>query len=530
MDSDDRLSIEQKLEEIQQLKAEVSDGNRPEAVEQRRESGALTTRERIDHLCDDNSFEEVGKLVSPMPSTPETYDWTREDAPADGLVAGVGEIDGTPVSIAANDFTVKGGSVGNTGNKKIQRVLDIAVRNGHPVILLMEGTGGRIEEGLDSRAFAQGDNVGIFDRLTKLSGWAPIVCAILGPGFGAPTNFSALADYVVMHSERGSMGIVGPPLIRAGLGTDVEYEDFDAEFHTRETGMADRAFETEEACLDSITTFLSHFPKNADGQPPVDEGYEQPYTDDVEALIDVVPSNPKKGYDIHGVLDGIVDRNSLYELKPNFARNIVTGFARIEGQPIGIVANNPRFLAGSLDVNATHKTARFISLCDAFDLPIVFLADTPGFMPGLDSEREAIARHGAKVLYELSRATTPILNVTIRRAYGLGYFAMAGGETVDNELRAVWPSAEIAVMGIDGAVDVAYRREIEAADDPKQKRQEIIDKFTDRTGPVRAAEHFGVDKVLDPRETRKVVSRVLARSSSRNPDGWPSKKHGVTPI
>lgn len=524
-----RLDAEELLERVKEEKRSVSDEGRPDDVEYMHSNDALTARERVEYLCDDGTFDEIGQLAAPGPSTPETVDWDRHDAPADGIVTGIGEIDGTATAVGSFDFTVKGGSIGHTGFTKLRRILNLSLDNGYPVVLLHEGGGHRIQEGLDARPIAHGDYEGTFDMLAKLSGYVPLVSAIMGAGFAGPTNYASLCDFVPMVEGRANMGMAGPEIVRAALGKNISKDDYDARFHTFETGMAHVSCETDEACLDSIKTFLSYFPRNMTHSPPKMEDTSPPDQRNVENLVDVVPPNPKKGYDSHDVIDGIVDKGSFFELHENFAQNLITGFGRIDGHSVGIVANNPRIKAGTIDVDVTSKGPRFISLCDAYDIPIVFFSDIPGFIPGPDQERRGLARHAGKFLSELGRATTPIINVTMRRGYGFGYLAMAGGRNA-NQLKLVWPTTEIAGMSIEGAVSLVYADEIENADDPEAKRQELIDKFTSRTGPLRATEDLGVDAAIDPRDTREMIIHVLERTESTDTDDLPPKKHGIPPI
>jgi acetyl-CoA carboxylase carboxyltransferase component len=522
------MDSERLLERIEAAKHAVSNEGRPDAVEQMHEQGALTARERVEYLCDDDTFDEIGQLAAPGPSTPETVDWTREDAPADGIITGIGEINGRPTSFGSFDFTVKGGSIGHTGFTKLRRILDLAMDNGYPVVLLHEGGGHRIQEGLDARPIAHGDYQGTFNMLAKLSGWVPLVSAIMGAGFAGPTNYASLCDFVPIVEDRGNMGMAGPPLVKAALGIDISADDYDARFHTVETGMAHRTYEDDEACLNGIKRYLSYFPRNANHNPPVADS-KPPQREHADDLLTVVPADPKKGYDIHDIINGVVDQDSFFEFQSNFAQNIVVGFARIDGRPVGIVGNNPRIKAGTIDVSVTSKGPRFISLCDAFDIPLLFFADIPGFLPGPDQEKRGLARHAGKFLYELGRATTPVINVTVRRGYGFGYLAMAGGRNA-NQLKLVWPTTEIAGMSIEGAVNLVYRDEIEEADDPQAKREEIVEEFTSRTGPLRATEDMGVDAAIDPRDTRGIVSRVLERVERTDGDDLPPKKHGISPI
>lgn len=524
----ERQSAREYLERIEEAKHRVSDEGRPEAVEQMHERGALTARERVHYLCDDGSFDEIGQLAAPGPSTPETADWTREDAPADGLVTGIGTIDGRPAAVCSFDFTVKGGSIGHTGFVKLRRILDLAMDNGYPAVLLHEGGGHRIQEGLDAKPIAHGDFRGPFETLAKLSGYVPTVSAVMGTGFAGPTNFASVCDYVPIVDGRSTMGIAGPPIVKAALDVDISKDDYDSEFHTAETGIAHQSFPSDEACLDSISRYLSYFPRNATRNPPRTDGVA-PRESDVEDLLDVVPANPKKAYDAHDVLSGVVDRDSLFEYQPEFAKNVLVGFARIDGHSVGVVANNPRFKAGTIDVDVTNKAPRFVSLCDAYDIPVVLFVDVPGFLPGPDQERRGLARTAGKFVYELGRATTPIVNVTVRRGYGFAYIAMAGGRE-SNQLNLVWPTAEMAGMSIEGAVSIAYRDEIEGAEDPEEKKEELIAKYKGRTGPLRATEGMGVDAAIDPRDTRGVVARALERAQGSSKADLPPKKHAVPPL
>ena len=529
MKREDR-EMERLVERVREAKEAVGDEGRPEAVEYQHDLGKLTARERVEYLCDAGSFEEVGRLGAPHPTTPEVYDWEREDAPADGIITGIGDVDGRPVAVMATDFTVKGGSIGHTGGQKMARVADLAVQRGLPFVMLHDGGGHRIQEGLDAGPFASGDG-GFANTQETMSGWVPTVAAIMGPGFAAGTNFAAYCDFVPIVEGTATMGVAGPALVDAALGVDLSKEELGgADFQTAETGMADLACADDEACLDVIKRYLSYLPGSAQEEPPVTEGWEPPATERTERLAEVIPADTSKGFDVYEVIEGIVDRDSFFEKKPRYARNVVTGFARLEGRPVGIIANNPRIKAGTVDTGMSDKAAHFASICDAFGLPIVTLVDVPGVLPGPASEREGVARHAAKLPFELNRATVPRLNVVLRRGYGFGYVAMGGGRSTDNDLTVVWPSAEIAAMGIEGAVDIAYRRELEAADDPEARRRELVEEFTERTNAVRAAERLGVDAVVEPGETRDRLVTALDRSRDRTGDDWPPKKHSINPI
>lgn len=524
-----RAEYEDPHEQVRKMRALVSDDKRTDAVEYQHSLGKLTARERISYLLDTGSFEEIGRLAAPMPTTPETVDWDRDDAPADGVITGFGTIDGRSVALFATDFTVKGGSIGHAGGRKIERVTSRALDRGLPLIMLHDGGGHRIQEGLDAAPFARGDN-GFTALQTALSGWVPLISAMMGPGFAASTNFAALSDFVPIVENTGAMGVAGPSLVESALGVEGTKQELGgSEFHTVETGMADLECDDDEACLDAIKQYLSYLPQNARRDPPKENG-GSPGSAAAEQLADIVPENPRKSFDIYTVVEGVVDNGSLFEVKPRFARNIVTTFARLDGQPIGVIANDPRFKAGTIDTAASETAAHFASVCDAFDLPIVTLADVPGVLPGPDSEREGVARHSAKLPFELARATVPIANVVLRRGYGYGYVAMGGGRSIDSELTVLWPTAELAAMGIEGAVEIAYEDTIEAADDPMAKREALVEQFRDRTDAVRAAARVGIDGVIQPERTRERLISAFNRSEESLSETWPPKKHPINPM
>lgn len=522
------LEGEELVEHVKAAKHQLSDEGRQESIKKQHDAGKLTARERIRYLCDEGTFTEYGQLAAPAPATPETFDWEREDAPADGIITGVGDVDGRPVAVGATDFTVKGGSIGHTGGDKLRRIGGLALRRGMPLVLLHDGGGHRIQEGLDARPFT---HTGDFEFQTKLSGWAPQISAMMGPGFAAPTNYAATCDFTPMVEGQSTMGVAGPSLVHAALGVDLSKEEIGgAKFQTAETGMADVAYQDDEACLNGIKSFLSYLPRNANRAPPSEDRYSPPRQEAIAELADIIPTESNQAYDIYAVIEGIIDQNSFFELKPRYARSIVTGFARLEGEAVGVLANNPRIKAGTFDVPACDKASHFISMCDAFGLPLVFLMDVPGVLPGPDSERQGIARHAGKVMFEINRSVVPKVSVVLRRGYGFGFVLMAGGRSTRSELTVVWPTAEIAAMGIEGAVDIVYRREIEAADNPDERREELVQKFINRTGALRAVEHFGVDAAIDPLETREWVLDAIGRANTEFEESWPPRRHAINPI
>ncbi|WP_156289689.1 acyl-CoA carboxylase subunit beta [Oceanobacillus salinisoli] len=513
------------LDELETRRNSLLDEGRAEEIKKQHEKGKLTARERINLLVDEGSFTELGMLV--------THSGMEEmenlHAPADGIIVGIGEIDGRPVAILANDFTVLGGSIGHKGGEKTARIVKIAKKNGYPLILLLEGGGHRIQEGLDSKHFAKGSGEEFLD-MVLMSGWVPTIGAIMGPGFAGPSNFASLCDFIPIVENQGTMGIAGPKLVKAALGEDTTNEKLGgAKFHTEVTGISDIAVKNDEECIEVIKTFLSYLPSNAAEDPPQKEMVEHLELD--EELLSYIPENLNQPYDMHDILNHIMDRDSIFELKPNYAKNMITAFARIDGKPVGIVANQPNSMGGILDTPACKKAARFVSFCDAFHLPIISFIDVPGFLPGSSSEKTGIVRYGGKLLYEFAQTTVPKMSIIIRKAYGLAYLAMAGGRALDADLTVAWPSADICAMGIEGAVDVAFQKQYENTEDPVKARQDLIDKYRSQTGAIRGGEGFGIDDVIHPLETRRLIIQTLKHSVGKDISIFPSKrKHGISPI
>jgi propionyl-CoA carboxylase beta chain len=493
----------------------------------------VDARRLVGAVCDEGSFLEIGALVEPARDTAFTEDL---EAPGDGIVAGSATIDGRPIGLAAYDFTILGGSNGKIGGEKQARVTQLALDHGHPLVLLLEGGGHRIQEGLDARHFAAAGNtvtgIGTFEAMAHLSGWAPACAAIMGPGFAGPTNFAGLCDFVVMVEPTATMGMAGPALVRAATGQSLTNQELGgAAVQAHQYGLADVAAASDEDALAAIQRFLSFLPSNARAPLPIVE----PGPDDApdrrdDALMDVVPTNQRKGYDVRRVIELVADRGSTFELKAKYAANLVTVLARLGGRPVGFLANNPGHLAGMLDAKACDKGAHFIALCDAFGLPIVSLVDMPGFLIGPGAERTGLGRRSAKLLWELGHATVPRAAVVLRKGYGLGYFAMGGGRSFGAELAVAWPGAEICAMSVEGAVDVAYRADYEAAADPSARRTELIDTFKTQLGAVRGAEHFGIDDVIDPRDTRRLLIGTFERCAPRRHRALPPKYRSIAPI
>jgi acetyl-CoA carboxylase carboxyltransferase component/biotin carboxyl carrier protein len=507
---------------LQRHQAALLDQTRPEAIERQRARGALTARERIELLCDATSFFEFGSLVHPENAS--------RPAPADGVVAGTARIDNRPVVVFAQDFTVFGGSAGHLGSSKIDRALAIALSNGIPLVMLLDGGGHRIQEGQNSRSYAHG--AATFHDFARLSGWVPVVAAVLGAGFAANTNYSGLADFVIMLRGRATMGLAGPALVKAGTGEDISAQALGgADTQVGKYGLADLGVESEEDAMDSIRAFLSYLPSNARALAPltdVPSDANEPAR--AQPLLTAIPANPRRSYDVRPVIRMIADPDSVYEIKPTFARNIVTAFARIDGRAVGFISNQALVAAGMLDSPACEKAAHFVALCDAFGLPLIYLIDVPGFSIGSDAERTTLGRRSAKLIYELGQATVPRISIVLRKGYGLGYVAMGGGRSFDADGALAWPTAEICAMSVEGSVDVAYRQDYENAPDPKARRQELIASIRSRIGPVQAAEGFGIDEVIDPRSTRARLIEILGRSPARRNNRQPQKHRSISPI
>lgn len=521
------VDIHDLVDEVENARRAVSDEGRPQAVAKQHDRARMTARERIAYLLDAGSFMEQGVFAQPLRNNRYNADVV---APADGMITGTGLIEGRPVVVAASDFTVLGGSIGTIGRNKIVRAARRAGEAGIPFIMLQEGGGHRIQDGLDARHFAQGNQ--IWDAMARMSGWVPSISAIMGPGFAAPTNYSALADFVVMVRGKSSMGMAGPALVKAGTGEDITQEALGgASMQTDQYGIAHLATDDDASCLDAIKRYLSYLPSNAGGPAsivsPPDDDPDRPG----DELMHLVPTNLRRAYDIRKVLEVVADRRSVFEIQPTYARNIVTAFARLDGKPVGFIANQPMQSAGIIDAKAAEKAAHFIAVCDAYELPLIYLIDVPGFHIGSSAEASSLARRCGRMMFELGCATVPRISIVLRKGYGLGFCAMAGGQPSFNVDAAVaWPTAEISAMSVEGAVDVVYRRDYEAAADPQARRQEMVDEFKGQLGPVRSNEHIYMDDVIDPRQTRSFLIRTLQRVPARRFDQGFPRKRPISPI
>ena len=516
------MTMEESIDELRQLREEARKGGGEDRIEAQHEKGKMTARERIDYFLDDGTFTEFDQF-----RTHDCHNFDMEDKEVlgDGVVTGYGEVNGRTVFVFAHDFTVFGGSLGMVFAEKVTKVMDKAMETGAPVIGLNDSAGARIQEGIDSLAgYAE-----IFHRNQQASGVIPQISAIMGPCAGGAVYSPAITDFIMMVEDTSHMFITGPDVIETVTGEQVGFDELGgASTHATESGVSDLTAADEKDALDDIRHLLSYLPQNNVEDPPRVEPWDDPERRD-ENLKSIVPDEPRKPYDMIDVVDSVVDEGSFFEVGEAFARNLVVGFARLDGHAIGVVGNQPRVNAGTLNIDASIKGARFVRFCDAFNIPILTFVDVPGFMPGTDQEHDGIILHGAKLLYAFSEATVPLMTVITRKAYGGAYDVMAS-KHIGADVNYAWPTAEIAVMGPKGAVNVLYSDELEEADDPEQRRQELIDEYRDQfANPYSAADRGFVDDVLEPAETRpQLISDLEMLRSKRK--SQPDKKHGNIPL
>lgn len=521
----DKQTSRELLAGVEAARAAVLDAARPEAVTKRRTQDALTARERLDLLLDQGSFREMGALVQPDRSNALSE---RIEAPADGAVAGRGAVHGRAVCVLSQDYTVIGGSIGTVADRKMGRLIDQAADNGQALVLLLEGGGHRIQDGMNAAHFAAASPV--FNKLARLSGWVPSIVAIMGQGFAGPTAYAAMADFVVMIEGKSTMGMAGPALVKAATGEEIDSQELGGAARQADgTGIADLSVGSEQDCLAAIQKFLSYLPVNASMDVPVTP-CDDPLDRGDDSLLDLVPANARQVYDMARVIRVIADEGSVFELKPGYARNMITCFARLGGRSVGFIANQPLRKGGKLDSAACEKAAHFVALCDAYGLPLVSLIDIPGLAIGSAAEDSGIGRRSGRLFYEMAMATVPLVSVVLRKGYGGGYYAMGGGRAFNATAAFAWPTAEICAMSIEGAVDVAYRRKIESSDDPQAARQNMIDDILKQTGALQAVEDFGLDDVIDPRKTRQVLIETFNNCAPRRPDNSPPRRRSISPI
>ncbi len=516
------MSTMNKLTDLQARRASVNAGGGAEKVKKQHDAGKLTARERLALLFDEGSFVEIDAFVTHRCSN---FDMPATDAPGEGVVTGYGAVDGRLVYAYAQDFTVIGGSLGEMHAKKICKVMDMAMKMGAPIIGMNDSGGARIQEGLDALSgFGE-----IFIRNTKASGVIPQISVIMGPCAGGAVYSPAITDFVFMVEKTSQMFITGPSVIQAVTGEEVSADDLGgAKAHSEKSGVAHFSCKTDEECIAEVRKLLSYLPSNNLEECP----YVAP-TDEInrlsEKLTSIIPDSANKSYDMKEVIKELVDGGEILEVLPDFAQNIITCFARMNGETVGIVANQPKVSAGSLDVNSADKAARFVRFLDSFNIPIITLTDVPGYLPGVSQEHSGIIRHGAKLLFAYSEATVPKINVILRKAYGGAYIAMSS-KHLGADMVYAWPTAEIAVMGPDGAANIIFRNDIKNADDPTSVRAEKIEEYRQQfANPYEAAKRGFVDDIIEPDSTRPRIIAALEMLRSKR-ESLPAKKHGNIPL
>ena len=514
------MSLKQNIEELRELKAVAEKGGGDAAIEKQISMGKMTARERILALLDPDSFQEYDLFVE---HEERNFGMDKKVLPGDGVITGIGTIGGHPVCIYAQDFTVMGGSLGLKHARKITKIMDHALKMKVPCIGINDSGGARIQEGIGALA-GYGE---IFYRNTMASGVIPQISVILGPCAGGAVYSPALTDFVFVVDNISKMFITGPNVIESVLGEKISQEELGgARVHAEITGNAHFFAKSEMECFDQIKTLLSYVPSNNAKKANDIEPHKPTFKKKIE---NIIPSDPKQPYDVRDIIRAIVDSSEFFEVQELFAPNIVIGFARLNGETIGIVANQPMYLAGVLDCDSADKAARFIRYCDSFNIPILTLEDMPGYLPGVDQEHAGVIRHGAKVLYAYSEATVPKVTVILRKAYGGGYIAMNSRHLGADFVFAL-PSAEIAVMGPEGAANIIFAKEIREAADPNAMREEKVKEYTAKfANPFVAASKGFIDAVIEPGETRELLIHTLAVSKEKE-EYRPVKKHGIPPF
>jgi acetyl-CoA carboxylase carboxyltransferase component len=514
-------SMSDRIADLERRRDEALNAGSERSVQRQHDKGKMLARERIEYLLDPGSFHELDMLARHR-----ALDSGIEERPyTDGVVTGWGTVDGRKVFLFSQDFTVFGGALGEVFAEKIHKVMDLAASVGAPMIGLNDGAGARIQEGVVSLD-AYG---GIFYRNVQASGVIPQISVILGPCAGGAVYSPAMTDFIFMVREKSHMFITGPDVVKTVTGEEVTLEELGgATSHSSKSGVATFTGGSEEEVLDQVKLLLSYLPSNNLETPPPLEAEDDPERLTPE-LRDVLPETANQPYDMLGVVRSVVDDGDFFEYFPSWAQNIVCGFARIEGRTVGVVGNQPKYFAGVLDINSAEKAGRFVRTCDAFNIPLLTFCDVPGFLPGVDQEHGGIIRHGAKLLYAYCEATVPRVQVITRKAYG-GAFLVMDSKAVGSDMSFAWPTAEMAVMGPQGAVEVIHRRELQQAANPETRRTELVDEYTEKTAnPYIAAERGYIDEVIDPAETRRKVAAAFRLLSSKQ-ERIPERKHGNVPL
>ncbi|HBI57092.1 MAG TPA: methylmalonyl-CoA carboxyltransferase [Firmicutes bacterium] len=506
-------------EKLAERRSHIHAGGGPKAVEKQLSLGKKTARQRIEQLLDPGSFVELNTFVQHRCTN---LGMDKKDTPGEGVVTGYGTIDKRLVYVFSQDFTVVGGSLSEMQAKKICTCMDLAAKTGSPVIGLNDSGGARIQEGIDAL-----DGYGqIFYRNTVYSGVVPQISVILGPCAGGAVYSPAITDFIFMTEETSQMFITGPQVIKAVTGETINPNELGGGMvHNSVSGVAHFLGQDETACLNQVRRLISYLPANNLEKPPVAEAIAPPELD----LTQLIPINPNAGYDVRQLIEAVADGDSFMEVQALFAPNAVIGFARLQGQTAGIVANQPMHLAGCLDINASDKISRFVRFCDSFNIPVITFVDVPGYLPGISQEHNGIIRHGAKILFAYSEASVPKITVLVRKAYGGAYVAL-GSKSLGADIVLAWPSAEVAVMGPEGAVNIIFRKELAAAENPDARRQELVQEYRDNfANPFIAASRGYVDEVIEPRDTRAYLINSLSMLAGKR-EKKPAKKHGNIPL
>ncbi len=501
----------------------LEEQNNKDAWQKQHDKGKLTARERLDLLFDEGSFEEIDAFVVPAQNQSSFGKITK--AYGDGVICGHGKVRGRLTFAFAQDFTVMGGSLGEVHAEKIVKIQDMALKMGAPIVCINDSGGARIQEGIASLAgYAK-----IFKNNIMSSGVIPQISVIMGPAAGGAVYSPALTDFVFMTNKTSYMFVTGPNVVKEVLNEDVSFDDLGGgEIHAKKSGVCQFLYEDEENTILGIRQLLSYFPSNNFENPP-EHKREDFYRGNPEKLRDIVPDDPNKPYDIKDVINEIIDTDTFFEVSEHWAQNIVIGLARLDGKVIGIVANQPKVLAGTIDINAAVKAARFVRFCDSFNIPLLTLEDVPGFLPGVNQEHDGIIRHGAKLLYAYSEATVPKITIILRKSYGGAYIVM-NSKNLGGDFNYAWPTAEIAVMGPEGAVAVLYRRELEKSPDPVKMKKDLVAKYREEiANPYIADERGYIDEVIEPTLTRKKLISAFSALENKHVNA-PEKKHGNIPL
>lgn len=515
------MTIKEKINDFLSRASRLLKGGGEASIQRQTKSGKLNARERIDNILDQDTFFETDLFVE---HTAKEFGMESKKLAGDGVVTGFGKVEGRSVAVFAQDFTVAGGSLGKAHAGKIVKIMDSAGDMGIPLIGINDSGGARIQEGVDSLC-GYGD---IFFRNTRLSGVVPQISLILGPCAGGAVYSPALTDFVFVVDKISNMFITGPQVIRSVIGEEIDAESLGgAMTHAKTTGNAHFYAETEAEAFEQIRELLSFLPANCNEKPPVSKEYEPPAAPLNSQ--DVLPNDRKKSYNVKDIIRGIIDSSRFFEVQAHFARNIVTGFGRIAGRPVGIIANQPKVLAGVLDVNASDKASRFVRFCDSFNIPLLTLVDTPGYLPGIDQEHSGIIRHGAKLLYAYSEAVVPKFTVVMRKAYGGAYIAMCSRHLGAN-MSIAWPTAEIAVMGPEGAANIIFKKDITTSKDPEKTRLEKVKEYEEKfSNPYVAASRGYVDMIIEPNQTRDALIRALELVKTGSTPVY-NRRHGNIPL